>query len=46
MASPPVIMARMTNDLNAVRMLLGPAIMYSANSLSKTAEPGWCWGQH
>src|ERR1700721_4222186 len=24
------IMARMTNDLNAVRMLLGPAIMYSA----------------
>ncbi len=28
------IMARMTNDLNAVRMLLGPAIMYSANT--------WC----
>ncbi|WP_026442920.1 ABC transporter ATP-binding protein [Pseudacidobacterium ailaaui] len=27
------IMARMTNDLNAVRMLLGPAIMYSANTL-------------
>jgi ATP-binding cassette subfamily B protein len=27
------IMARMTNDLNAVRMLLGPAIMYSANSV-------------
>ncbi len=26
------IMARLTNDLNAVRMLLGPAIMYSANS--------------
>ena len=26
------IMARMTNDLNAVRMLLGPAIMYSANT--------------
>jgi len=24
-------MARMTNDLNAVRQLLGPAIMYSAN---------------
>ena len=27
------IMARMTNDLNAVRMLLGPAIMYSANTV-------------
>jgi ATP-binding cassette subfamily B multidrug efflux pump len=27
------IMARCTNDLNAVRMLLGPAIMYSANTL-------------
>lgn len=27
------IMARMTNDLNAVRMMLGPAIMYSANTL-------------
>ena len=27
------IMARVTNDLNAVRMLLGPAIMYSANTL-------------
>ncbi len=27
------IMARMTNDLNAVRMLLGPGIMYSANTL-------------
>ncbi len=27
------IMARMTNDLNAVRMLLGPAIMYSVNTL-------------
>jgi ATP-binding cassette subfamily B multidrug efflux pump len=27
------IMARMTNDLNAVRMLLGPALMYSANTL-------------
>lgn len=27
------IMARATNDLNAVRMLLGPAIMYSANTL-------------
>src|ERR1035438_521476 len=27
------IMARMTNDLNAVRMLLGPALMYSANTV-------------
>jgi ATP-binding cassette subfamily B protein len=27
------IMARMTNDLSAVRMLLGPAIMYSANTV-------------
>jgi ATP-binding cassette subfamily B protein len=26
------IMARLTNDLNAVRMLLGPALMYSANT--------------
>ncbi len=26
-------MARMTNDLNAVRMLLGPALMYSANTI-------------
>jgi ATP-binding cassette subfamily B multidrug efflux pump len=26
-------MARMTNDLNAVRQLLGPAIMYSANTI-------------
>jgi ATP-binding cassette subfamily B multidrug efflux pump len=31
------IMARATNDLNAVRMLLGPAIMYSANTLAFTA---------
>lgn len=31
------VMARMTNDLNAVRMLLGPAIMYSANTLVFTA---------
>ena len=31
------IMARMTNDLNAVRMLLGPAIMYSANTIVFTA---------
>jgi ATP-binding cassette, subfamily B, multidrug efflux pump len=31
------IMARATNDLNAVRMLLGPAIMYSANTLMYTA---------
>ena len=27
------IMARTTNDLNAVRQLLGPAIMYSANAV-------------
>lgn len=27
------LMARMTNDLNAVRMMLGPALMYSANTL-------------
>src|SRR5207248_3603461 len=31
------IMARATNDLNAVRNLLGPAIMYSANTLVFTA---------
>jgi ATP-binding cassette subfamily B protein len=30
-------MARATNDLNAVRMLLGPAIMYSANTVVFTA---------
>src|ERR1700694_5634538 len=30
------IMARATNDLNAVRLLLGPAIMYSANTLVYT----------
>jgi ATP-binding cassette subfamily B protein len=30
-------MARATNDLNAVRMLLGPAIMYTANTLVFTA---------
>ncbi len=35
------IMARMTNDLNAVRMLLGPAIMYSANTLVFTAIALW-----
>lgn len=28
------IMARATNDLNAVRMLLGPAIMYSSNTIA------------
>ncbi|HUX44107.1 MAG TPA: ABC transporter ATP-binding protein [Terracidiphilus sp.] len=27
------IMARLTNDLNAVRMVLGPALMYSANTI-------------
>jgi ATP-binding cassette subfamily B multidrug efflux pump len=31
------IMARATNDLNAVRMLLGPAIMYTANTFVYTA---------
>jgi len=31
------IMARSTNDLNAVRQLLGPAIMYSANTVFFTA---------
>ena len=31
------IMARCTNDLNAVRMLVGPAIMYSANTIVFTA---------
>ncbi|HTC93592.1 MAG TPA: ABC transporter ATP-binding protein [Terriglobales bacterium] len=31
------IMARATNDLNAVRMMLGPAIMYSANTIVFTA---------
>ncbi|HTB97741.1 MAG TPA: ABC transporter ATP-binding protein [Terracidiphilus sp.] len=30
------VMARMTNDLNAVRMLLGPALMYSANTVFLT----------
>jgi ATP-binding cassette subfamily B multidrug efflux pump len=31
------IMARSTNDLNAVRQLLGPAIMYSVNTIVFTA---------
>jgi ATP-binding cassette subfamily B multidrug efflux pump len=35
------IMARVTNDLNAVRMLMGPAIMYSANTLVFTALALW-----
>src|SRR5271168_4942172 len=35
------IMARATNDLNAVRMLLGPAIMYSANTVVFTAAALW-----
>ena len=41
------IMARMTNDLSAVRMLLGPAIMYSANTvLFLIGALFWCsrWG--
>jgi len=35
------LMARMTNDLNAVRMLMGPAIMYSANTIVFTAVALW-----
>jgi ATP-binding cassette subfamily B protein len=35
------IMARVTNDLNAVRMLMGPAIMYSANTIVFTAAALW-----
>jgi len=35
------IMARMTNDLNAVRMLMGPAIMYSANTLVFSVAALW-----
>jgi ATP-binding cassette subfamily B multidrug efflux pump len=35
------IMARLTNDLNAVRLLMGPAIMYSANTLVFTAAALW-----
>jgi ATP-binding cassette subfamily B protein len=35
------IMARVTNDLNAVRMLLGPAIMYSANTVVFIALALW-----
>jgi len=31
------IMARVTNDLNAVRMLVGPGIMYTANTVVFTA---------
>ena len=27
------LMSRATNDLNAVRMMIGPAVMYSANTL-------------
>ncbi len=30
------IMAKATNDLNAVRMMMGPAIMYSANTIAFT----------
>ena len=38
------IMARATNDLNAVRMLLGPAIMYSANtSCSRPGALAFMW---
>jgi ATP-binding cassette subfamily B multidrug efflux pump len=35
------IMARATNDLNAVRNLLGPAIMYSANTLGFMVAALW-----
>src|ERR1700761_8852281 len=35
------VMARATNDLNAVRMLLGPAIMYSANTVAFSAGALW-----
>src|SRR6202047_3704487 len=35
------IMARVTNDLSAVRMLMGPAILYSANTLVFTAAALW-----
>jgi len=35
------IMARVTNDLNAVRMLMGPAVMYSANTMVFTALALW-----
>src|ERR1700733_5993779 len=35
------IMARATNDLNAVRMLMGPAIMDSANTIVFTAAALW-----
>src|SRR5437764_12344282 len=27
------LMSRATNDLNAVRMMIGPSVMYSANTL-------------
>ena len=40
------IMARVTNDLNAVRMLLGPAIMYSANTIVFTAGALVVHGAH
>jgi ATP-binding cassette subfamily B protein len=29
------LMSRATNDLNAVRMMIGPAVMYTANTLFK-----------
>ena len=35
------IMARMTNDLNAVRMLVGPGIMYTANTVVFTVVSRW-----
>ena len=40
------IMARATNDLNAVRMLVGPGIMYTANTwCSLRARCSSCWHQ-
>jgi ATP-binding cassette subfamily B multidrug efflux pump len=39
------IMARTTNDLNAVRQMIGPAIMYSANTVVFTAGAlAFMWG--
>ena len=40
------IMARMTNDLNAVRMLVGPGIMYTANTIVFTAGRADLHAQH
>ena len=29
------LMSRATNDLNAVRMMIGPAVMYAANTIAR-----------